>query len=377
MRAPPACSVRAARGVPCAQKKKPAATAGEEDAGAEAPSKEKDEDAGDGGDGDDDAELSLKLKKKKKGGKKKTDEDEDGAAAAAEDADAGDADAGDEDGDGFDLGAKKKVRAPPCRAARHVPALRTPVRRAGAREAWRRAADPARLRAMPRAARRRCAAQKKKKKKKTDDDDEDGEDGMGDDDGADIPLPAGAEDGDDMGVTFEGETPAVAGTHINIGGVERDYKYEELLQRMFQLLHANNPELAGDRKRFVMKPPQVVRDGAKKVVFINFPEICKAMRRTGEHVFNFMLAELGTTGSIDGSNRMVIKGRFQPKAVEHVIRKYVSEYVMCSSCKSPDTDLHKENRLYFMQCNNCGARRSVAAITAGYKAQIGRRIKTG
>jgi hypothetical protein len=71
---------------------------------------------------------------------------------------------------------------------------------------------------------------------------------------------------------------------------------------------------------------QVVRDGAKKVVFANFPEICNAMRRTGEHVFNFMLAELGTTGSIDGSQRMVIKGRFQPKAVEHVIRKW--GYVM-------------------------------------------------
>ncbi|KAJ1636358.1 domain found in IF2B/IF5-domain-containing protein, partial [Pavlovales sp. CCMP2436] len=96
-----------------------------------------------------------------------------------------------------------------------------------------------------------------------------------------------------------------------------------------------------------------------------------------QHVFNFMLAELGTTGSIDGSQRMVIEGRFQPKAVEHVIRKYVSEYVMCSSCKSPDTELCKENRLYFVQCNKCGARRSVAAITAGYKAQIGRRIKTG
>jgi translation initiation factor 2 subunit 2 len=178
-----------------------------------------------------------------------------------------------------------------------------------------------------------------------------------------------------MGVHFEGEVRGTA-TQINIGG-DRDYKYEELLSRMFQLLLANNPELAGDRKRFVMKPPQVVRDGAKKVVFVNFPEICKAMRRQGEHVFNFMLAELGTTGSIDGSQRMVIKGRFQPKAVEHVIRKYVSEYVMCSSCKSPDTELHKENRLYFVQCNKCGARRSVAAITAGYKAQIGRRIKTG
>lgn len=43
-------------------------------------------------------------------------------------------------------------------------------------------------------------------------------------------------------------------------------RYEELLDRMYSLLVANNPELAGDRKRFLMKPPQVVREGSKRVV---------------------------------------------------------------------------------------------------------------
>ena len=50
----------------------------------------------------------------------------------------------------------------------------------------------------------------------------------------------------------------------------REYKYEELLDRMYSLLIANNPELAGDRRKFLMKPPQVVREGSKRVVFINF-----------------------------------------------------------------------------------------------------------
>mmetsp|Transcript_19579 Transcript_19579/g.65771 ORF Transcript_19579/g.65771 Transcript_19579/m.65771 type:complete len:267 (-) Transcript_19579:518-1318(-) len=265
--------------------------------------------------------------KKKKKGKKKTAGEGEGDEDAGGDGDAGDDAGGDLDGDGFDLGKKKK---------------------------------------------------KKKKPKAVDEDgdDDDGGDG-GADAGEDLPLPPGAEDGDDLGVHFDDGGESSEPTAIRVGDTDRDYKYDELLSRMFQLLLANNPELAGDRKRFVMKPPQVVRDGAKKVVLVNFPEICKTMRRTSEHVFSFMLAELGTTGSIDGSGRMVIKGRFQAKAVEHVIRKYVSDYVLCQSCRSNDTDLHKENRLYFMQCNNCGARRSVAAITAGYKAQIGRRIRTG
>lgn len=37
------------------------------------------------------------------------------------------------------------------------------------------------------------------------------------------------------------------------------------------------------------------------------------MRRSPEHVFQFMMAELGTEGSIDGNQRLVIRGKFVPK----------------------------------------------------------------
>lgn len=46
---------------------------------------------------------------------------------------------------------------------------------------------------------------------------------------------------------------------------------------------------------------------------MNFQEICKMMRRGPEHVFQFMMAELGTEGSIDGNQRLVIRGKFVPK----------------------------------------------------------------
>ncbi len=32
------------------------------------------------------------------------------------------------------------------------------------------------------------------------------------------------------------------------------------------------------------------------------------------------------------------------------------EYVVCKTCKSPDTLLNKENRLYFVTCESCGSR---------------------
>ncbi|KAL6978984.1 hypothetical protein U1Q18_020650 [Sarracenia purpurea var. burkii] len=60
-------------------------------------------------------------------------------------------------------------------------------------------------------------------------------------------------------------------------GSDRDYEYEELLGRVFNILRENNPELAGDRRRTVMRPPQVLREGTKKTVFVNFMDLCKTL----------------------------------------------------------------------------------------------------
>jgi len=157
---------------------------------------------------------------------------------------------------------------------------------------------------------------------------------------------------------------------------DRDYTYEEMLARVFSFLHRANPDISG-RKAFRMKPPQVFREGTKKVVLVNFPEICQQMNRQPEHVLAFMLAELGTSGSLDAASRVTFKGRFQPKHIESIVRQYLKEYVLCKLCKSPDTVLTKDSntRLYFMKCNTCNASRSVQPIKSGYQAQIGKRKK--
>ncbi|EGO26793.1 hypothetical protein SERLADRAFT_368302 [Serpula lacrymans var. lacrymans S7.9] len=157
---------------------------------------------------------------------------------------------------------------------------------------------------------------------------------------------------------------------------DRDYLYSELLQRFYASLHASNPSLlTSTGKRYTIAPPQILREGNKKSIFANVADICKRMHRQPEHVIQFLFAEMGTTGSVDGSGRLVIKGRFQPKQIENVLRRYIVEYVTCKTCKSPDTLLTKENRIFFMSCESCGSRRSVNAIKSGFQAQVGKRSK--
>ena len=70
---------------------------------------------------------------------------------------------------------------------------------------------------------------------------------------------------------------------------------------------------------------QVAREGTKKTVFTNFIDTCKAMNRQQEHVNAYLLAELGTSGNLDGQQRLIVKGRFLPKSFETVLRRYVNE----------------------------------------------------
>ncbi|XP_016143075.1 eukaryotic translation initiation factor 2 subunit 2-like isoform X1 [Sinocyclocheilus grahami] len=171
-------------------------------------------------------------------------------------------------------------------------------------------------------------------------------------------------------ITFSTQTgPAWAGS-------ERDYTYDELLNRVFNIMREKNPDMvAGEKRKFVMKPPQVVRVGTKKTSFVNFTDICKLLHRQPKHLLAFLLAELGTCGSIDGNNQLVIKGRFQQKQIENVLRRYIKEYVTCHTCRSPDTILQKDTRLYFLQCETCHSRCSVASIKTGFQAVTGKRAQ--
>merc|ERR1712192_22455 len=157
-------------------------------------------------------------------------------------------------------------------------------------------------------------------------------------------------------------------------GSDRDYLYDELLQRVFGIMRDKNPDMvAGEKKKFVMRPPQVVRVGSKKTAFANFSEIAKMLHRQPEHLLAFLFAELGTSGAIDGSNQLIMKGRFQQKHIENVLRRYIKEYVTCHTCRSPDTILNKETRLFFLQCMTCHSSCSVQTIKTGFQAVTGKR----
>ena len=217
---------------------------------------------------------------------------------------------------------------------------------------------------------------------------------------------AGIAQTDSAAATTESTEPVEAGGDLEKGtgiwqhSCSQPINYSLLLSRFFTILQDHHPDLlSSGSKSYKIPPPQCLREGNKKTIFANIADICKRIKREDQHVTQFLFAELGTNGSVDGSRRLVIKGRFQQKQIENVLRRYIGktsaffplrrtlpsfprsyanselvEYVTCKTCRSPDTELSKgENRLYFVTCNSCGSRRSVTAIKIGFSAQVGKR----
>ena len=147
-----------------------------------------------------------------------------------------------------------------------------------------------------------------------------------------------------------------------------DMDYEDMLDRIHDQMRALNPDLVTRTVRKV-KPPNVVRLGTTRSCWQNFAEIAESLKRDPIQMKEYFLAELGTTGTMDDKNQLVLKGKHTPTSVENLLRKYIGAYVMCSNCRSLDTVLEKNTatRLMTMRCLACSATRTVATVRTGFR----------
>lgn len=150
---------------------------------------------------------------------------------------------------------------------------------------------------------------------------------------------------------------------------DADYTYVFMLQRLTSHIKEKKPDML-TRRLHKLPPPEMSRVGTKMTMWANFASMCGILCRPSEHVISFVMSELNIKCSLDGHQRLMMKGRFAPKHIESILRKYISTYVICATCKSHDTTIYRDpvNRLYFIQCSACESKRSVEAVTSGYCA---------
>jgi len=131
--------------------------------------------------------------------------------------------------------------------------------------------------------------------------------------------------------------------------------YEQLLEKAYKEV---KPVETGSRFEIPKVKGHV--EGTKTII-TNFLQICDVLRRDKNHVTKYLYKELATSGKIDGE-RLIFNRKLTSAKINEKIGQYAGEFVICSECKKPDTELIKENRLMFIKCLACGAKKTVSAI---------------
>jgi translation initiation factor 2 subunit 2 len=95
-----------------------------------------------------------------------------------------------------------------------------------------------------------------------------------------------------------------------------------------------------------------------KTVLTNICQIMSYLRRNQEHFIKYLLKELATSGTMK-NNILILQRKINSQAINDKIQDYVKEFVICSQCGKPDTELLKDKEFMFMHCLACGAKHPV------------------
>lgn len=129
--------------------------------------------------------------------------------------------------------------------------------------------------------------------------------------------------------------------------------YESLLERGKNAL----PEMSQTRDRFEVPKVRGHIQG-NKTILSNFLQIAQHFGRKPEHLLKYVLKELAAPGEI--KKQFVILGTKIPAGrINEKIQQYADVFVICRECGKPDTKMSKEENVYFIKCQACGARYSV------------------
>jgi len=130
--------------------------------------------------------------------------------------------------------------------------------------------------------------------------------------------------------------------------------YEKLLKRIDGERSKNSAETDS---RFELPPVDVMWEG-QRTYLRNFSDFPKIMRRDPAKLLQYLSKEFAVPAERIGDSAMFV-GRRAPDDFTRLLKIYVNDYIMCPTCKSPDTRTEKEKRISFLICEACGAKSTI------------------
>ncbi|KAG0747558.1 hypothetical protein G6F57_001698 [Rhizopus arrhizus] len=94
-----------------------------------------------------------------------------------------------------------------------------------------------------------------------------------------------------------------------------------------------------------------------KTVVVNMAEIARALSRPPSYPTKYFGCELGAQVKCDDKNeRYIVNGDHDANKLQSTLDGFINKFVLCQSCKNPETDIIIKNDEILMDCKACGAR---------------------
>lgn len=89
----------------------------------------------------------------------------------------------------------------------------------------------------------------------------------------------------------------------------------------------------------------------------NCESVAKALHRPPGYVCKFFGCELGALTKIDENEGIyIVNGAFEDRVLQAAVQKFIEMFVLCATCKLPETDMRvKKNGNIHQLCNACGS----------------------
>ncbi|MFH0749175.1 MAG: translation initiation factor IF-2 subunit beta [Candidatus Bathyarchaeota archaeon] len=133
-------------------------------------------------------------------------------------------------------------------------------------------------------------------------------------------------------------------------------EYLKLLEKAITQLP---PEIIKKDRFEIPKPASSI--SGRRTILYNLKEICDRLKRDSNHLLKYLGGELATSATID-KDRTIFQGKFDNKILGQLIERYVNDFVLCPVCHQPDTRISRKERIYFLDCDACGAASSIKNI---------------
>ncbi|MGV8142669.1 MAG: translation initiation factor IF-2 subunit beta [Candidatus Pacearchaeota archaeon] len=126
--------------------------------------------------------------------------------------------------------------------------------------------------------------------------------------------------------------------------------YETMLDSAYKKIKV----VASSSDRFEIPKVQGKIQG-RATMITNIYAIASYIRRPAEMLAKFLQKELAVQTVLE-KDSLVFKTKLNSAKVNDKIEMYVKEFVLCTECKKPDTEIISEKGIKFKHCLACGAK---------------------